>query len=426
MSKRKGGSTEFHFSLSLSPPSLSLLVFRSLLTPFSHFFLFSLLVNKHTGPDVVKTMVQFHSMPVTAGITPAAGAESSAVATTEDVAAPPASMPPTSAPTVQSDIDAQARATQAASSKPELSAGERIFAEWLEVMRNAMQHDELRVLDLFRECDRNADGTVSKDELVSFLRRCGHPMSTAEIDAVMAVIDTDHNGQVDYFEFSQRVHARYSEADTARTAQPIAEDVAGVHSVAAATTTTTATSPGGAGGPEGAVGGSAMATDSAAVTIAAPPGDSAVASSGPAASAAADGSTISPAGGGGTPVGSASNGASAVAPPGDTPPVAAASAASATATASRATVDGEAVYARWVAALNEECTLEQRNALLAAFREKDPEGAGSVKRQAFRTVAKGTRPPDLNVRETNAIVSHLDPQGTMSVRYIGLPIKWEA
>jgi Ca2+-binding EF-hand superfamily protein len=215
-----------------------------------------------------------------------------------------------------------------------LRDGERLFAEWLEVMRQKMNHDHLRVLDLFREIDHNGDGTVTKDELASFLRQCGHPMPQPAIDAVMNVIDSDHNGQVDYQEFAKRVHARFHQSP-----------------------------------------------------------------------AAADNN-------------SSSSSSSALAP-------AQTSAAVATSAVPQPGLDGAAIYERWVEELNERCSQDDRNALLAALQAKDVEGSGSLRRQPFRQVVRTTKPPDLNVRETNAMVSHLDSTNTLHIKYSELPIKWD-
>jgi hypothetical protein len=101
--------------------------------------------------------------------------------------------------------------------------GEAVFAEWLEVMRERMQQDHLRVLDLFRECDRNSDGKVSREELGQFLASCGHPMSAGDMRLVMAAMDADGSGMIDYHEFSQRVYRkRFGSRSIAASADSVA------------------------------------------------------------------------------------------------------------------------------------------------------------------------------------------------------------
>ena len=278
---------------------------------------------------MVSSMEQMHAIP------------SSSLTSAEAAPAAPAPAP-AQAPQAEAATDSSDNLEpQAADTAPTaLSEGERLFAEWLEVMRQKMNHDHLRVLELFREIDHNGDGTVTRDELASFLRQCGHPMAPTEVDAVMNVIDADHNDHVDYQEFAKRVHAKLQHATAAPAAAP-------------------------------------------ATRVAADGAD-------PSQAKAAD----------------AGVGSGAAAP--------------------RAGLDGADIYARWLEELNESCTQEQRNALLAALRAKDADNTGSLRRQPFRQVVRTTKPPDLNVRETNAMVSHLDSGNTMHIKYSELPVQWEA
>jgi len=57
------------------------------------------------------------------------------------------------------------------------------------------------VLAAFRQFDDNHDGSVSKKELKKFLENVNLPLDDAVFDTVVANIDDDGNGEVDYHEF---------------------------------------------------------------------------------------------------------------------------------------------------------------------------------------------------------------------------------
>lgn len=263
---------------------------------------------------------------------------------------------------------------------PDPSHGERIFAEWLERMRQIMEHDHLRVLDLFRECDRNSDGVVTKDELASFLRMSKIPMSDDDLVAIMAVIDADHNGQIDYQEFARRVYNRHilqaKEKDQQLTVGRMSDAAApaGVDSQVKSPPAV----------PDSPVNLAGSPTQPTAPTIAAP------------APPPASGAALPTTTGGSTTAAPAAN-----------------------------TLDGQALTDNFVRLMNEESSQDQRDALLQAFLKEDKEGTGKVSRSAFRTIVRAARPNDLPLREVNQIVSHLDHEGTMQVPYAALAISWQ-
>uniref|UniRef100_A0A7S2MKB7 EF-hand domain-containing protein n=1 Tax=Alexandrium andersonii TaxID=327968 RepID=A0A7S2MKB7_9DINO len=70
-------------------------------------------------------------------------------------------------------------------------------------LRQSLDKSEDVVKATFRLWDRNGDGLISKRELAGVLRKvCTTVKVTKEqLDALVAVMDTDHNGKVDYDEF---------------------------------------------------------------------------------------------------------------------------------------------------------------------------------------------------------------------------------
>ena len=63
---------------------------------------------------------------------------------------------------------------------------------------NATKHD---LEETFNAFDANGDGVLSKDELKNGLLSLGVKLSSEEIEGVMAVLDTDGNGEIDSHEF---------------------------------------------------------------------------------------------------------------------------------------------------------------------------------------------------------------------------------
>ncbi|XP_065668889.1 neo-calmodulin isoform X9 [Hydra vulgaris] len=55
--------------------------------------------------------------------------------------------------------------------------------------------------EAFQAFDKNDDGFISKEELTQVMFSLGHVMSTAEIDQMISLVDTDGNGLIDFKEF---------------------------------------------------------------------------------------------------------------------------------------------------------------------------------------------------------------------------------
>ncbi|EGB05428.1 hypothetical protein AURANDRAFT_30956, partial [Aureococcus anophagefferens] len=64
----------------------------------------------------------------------------------------------------------------------------------------ATQH--MKVRTAFRALDRDSSGTLEKDELLSLLENYHIKLSEADMDRLMAMIDTDGSGKISYREFN--------------------------------------------------------------------------------------------------------------------------------------------------------------------------------------------------------------------------------
>eukprot|EP00930_Biecheleria_cincta_P057630 TRINITY_DN4352_c0_g1_i3.p1 TRINITY_DN4352_c0_g1~~TRINITY_DN4352_c0_g1_i3.p1 ORF type:complete len:293 (-),score=73.70 TRINITY_DN4352_c0_g1_i3:344-1135(-) len=71
---------------------------------------------------------------------------------------------------------------------------------------------------LFKRCDVDDSGTLSRGELRSALVSCG--MRSADVDTIYKAMDSNHDGQINYKEFVSWLHKGSAEAD--RLVKPIA------------------------------------------------------------------------------------------------------------------------------------------------------------------------------------------------------------
>lgn len=79
----------------------------------------------------------------------------------------------------------------------------------LKELRDAAKNGEITdqhlqdIKDTFNLLDTDSDGRLTKSELTTLLRYTGSLKSEAEMDDLLAPIDTDHNGSIDYNEFKK-------------------------------------------------------------------------------------------------------------------------------------------------------------------------------------------------------------------------------
>jgi len=70
------------------------------------------------------------------------------------------------------------------------------------IMKKAITPNNMEAMkEAFKEFDTNADGFISKDELSNAMANFGHVISNDEIDKMIALVDVDGNGLVDFKEF---------------------------------------------------------------------------------------------------------------------------------------------------------------------------------------------------------------------------------
>ena len=74
-----------------------------------------------------------------------------------------------------------------------------------------MEEDQLRLMDLFQQNDRDGDNKISKDELHAFVAGQGLQWLPGQLDKVMRSLDADNNGYVDMQEFKKacRMYKRH-------------------------------------------------------------------------------------------------------------------------------------------------------------------------------------------------------------------------
>jgi hypothetical protein len=72
---------------------------------------------------------------------------------------------------------------------------------------SAFSASALRELeDKFQEFDTSGDGTISFEEFYKALQNIGEALTEEEAREIMATIDLDHNGTINFIEFVRFVH----------------------------------------------------------------------------------------------------------------------------------------------------------------------------------------------------------------------------
>jgi len=79
------------------------------------------------------------------------------------------------------------------------------FDEFTSIVRKKMQddEDERELKEMFRILDKEKRGEVNTNELRWILKNLGDDLTEADIDDMIADVDTDGSGWVDYNEFSK-------------------------------------------------------------------------------------------------------------------------------------------------------------------------------------------------------------------------------
>ncbi|XP_002165237.1 neo-calmodulin isoform X2 [Hydra vulgaris] len=76
-----------------------------------------------------------------------------------------------------------------------------IVREEQEMAQTVTPESMTALKEAFQAFDKNDDGFISKEELTQVMFSLGHVMSTAEIDQMISLVDTDGNGLIDFKEF---------------------------------------------------------------------------------------------------------------------------------------------------------------------------------------------------------------------------------
>ena len=58
----------------------------------------------------------------------------------------------------------------------------------------------LRVVDFFRQLDKNNSKRVSKAEFISGVKKMGIPMTRKQLKKLIRILDTDNDGMIEYRE----------------------------------------------------------------------------------------------------------------------------------------------------------------------------------------------------------------------------------
>lgn len=72
---------------------------------------------------------------------------------------------------------------------------------------------DVRIFELFRTFDRDGDGFWSPSELRNALHSTGHEVNTEDVNAVMELMDSNHNGFIDVKELARALHRAKSRAN---------------------------------------------------------------------------------------------------------------------------------------------------------------------------------------------------------------------
>ena len=70
------------------------------------------------------------------------------------------------------------------------------------ILKEYVKSNNLRLVDLFNQFDKDKNLSVSREELVRGFRSMKVPLSTEQLDMFMRELDTDGDGEIDYSEFT--------------------------------------------------------------------------------------------------------------------------------------------------------------------------------------------------------------------------------
>lgn len=103
----------------------------------------------------------------------------------------------------------------AARENPKAQSSKRLATEIRRELRGIFKSHRMQLRDAFQQFDRNNDGVIDERELRKGLARLNIGLSAQQVEDLLAVIDRDDNGRVDYSEFEQQFGDRPGEKDLA-------------------------------------------------------------------------------------------------------------------------------------------------------------------------------------------------------------------
>ncbi|XP_061676430.1 microtubule-actin cross-linking factor 1, isoforms 6/7 isoform X2 [Syngnathoides biaculeatus] len=80
------------------------------------------------------------------------------------------------------------------------------FNIWRKRYIQWISHLKSRILDIFRNIDRDQDGRISQKEFIDFVLASKFPTNSLEMNAVAAIFDMNSDGFIDYYEFVSALH----------------------------------------------------------------------------------------------------------------------------------------------------------------------------------------------------------------------------
>ncbi|KAK2178108.1 hypothetical protein NP493_562g03016 [Ridgeia piscesae] len=74
------------------------------------------------------------------------------------------------------------------------------FREPITILKQHITQQGLRLIDFFKQLDKDGSGSISRDEFVFGLKELNVPLTTSQLDRLIADMDTNCDGEVDYGE----------------------------------------------------------------------------------------------------------------------------------------------------------------------------------------------------------------------------------
>ncbi|XP_052765790.1 neo-calmodulin-like [Mya arenaria] len=75
------------------------------------------------------------------------------------------------------------------------------FIKFFKEYKGKHQNDEKAIRNAFKAFDKNGNGMIEASELRAIMQRCGQTLSDSEIEEMIKVADSNHDGKINYNEF---------------------------------------------------------------------------------------------------------------------------------------------------------------------------------------------------------------------------------